>query len=144
MAEHKTRPAPPERLDAVADHLAYLKLSWIAEQYIEVAQHAAQHEWSHIDYLAKLLEGEVDVRRDRATKSRIRLARFPVIKTLEQFRWDWPTRINRLQVQNHFRLAFIKDKANLIFLGGVGLGKPQPRHYPCRSQRCTGTDHYGH
>lgn len=123
MAEHKAPQAPPERLGAVADHLAYLKLSCIAEQYIEVAQHAAQHEWSHIDYLATLLEGEVDVRRDRATKSRIRLARFPVIKTLEQFRWDWPTRINRLQVQNHFRLAFIKDKANLIFLGGVGLGK---------------------
>jgi DNA replication protein DnaC len=123
MAEHKALQAPPERLGAVADHLAYLKLSCIAEQYIEVAQHAAQHEWSHIDYLATLLEGEVDVRRDRATKSRIRLARFPVIKTLEQFRWDWPTRMNRLQVQNHFRLAFIKDKANLIFLGGVGLGK---------------------
>ncbi len=63
------------------------------------------------------------MRRDRATKSRIRLARFPVIKTLEPFRWDWPTRINRLQVQNHFRLDFIQDKANLIFLGGVGLGK---------------------
>ena len=56
-------------------------------------------------------------------KSRIRLARFPVIKTLEQFRWDWPTRLNRLQVQNHFHLEFIKDKANLIFLGGVGLGQ---------------------
>jgi DNA replication protein DnaC len=123
MAEHKALQAPSERLGAVADHLAYLKLSCIAEQYIEVAQHAAQHEWSHIDYLATLLEGEVDVRRDRATKSRMRLARFPVIKTLEQFRWDWPTRINRLQVQNHFRLAFIQDKANLIFLGGVGLGK---------------------
>ena len=67
-------------------------------------------------------EGEANLRRDRATQSRIRLARFPVIKTLEQFRWDWPTRINRLQVQNHFRLAFVKDKANLIFLGGVGRG----------------------
>ena len=31
--------------------------------------------------------------------------------------------MNRLQVQNHFRLAFIHDKANVIFLGGVGLGK---------------------
>jgi DNA replication protein DnaC len=73
--------------------------------------------------MARLVEGEADLRRDRATKSRIRLARFPVIKTVDQFRWDWPTRINRLQVQNHFHLAFITDKANLIFLGGVGLGK---------------------
>jgi DNA replication protein DnaC len=63
------------------------------------------------------------VRRDRATKSRMRLARFPVIKTFEPFRWDWPTRMHRLQVHNHFRLAFIKDQANLIFLGGGGLGQ---------------------
>jgi DNA replication protein DnaC len=79
--------------------------------------------WPHVDYLARLVEGEADVRRDRATKSRMRLARFPVIKTLEQFRWDWPTRINRLQVQHQFHLEFIKAKANLIFLGGVGLGE---------------------
>lgn len=113
----------PEALDAIEHHLAYLKLGFIAEQYAALAPQAAHKAWSHIDYLATLVEGEAHVRRDRATKSRIRLARFPVIKTLEQFRWDWPTRINRLQVQNHFRLAFIQDKANLILLGGVGLGK---------------------
>lgn len=79
--------------------------------------------WPHVDYVARLVEGEAHLRHDRATKSRIRLARFPVIKTLAQFRWDWPTRMNRLQGQNHFYLAFLKDKANLIFLGGVGLGK---------------------
>ena len=123
MAEPNDLQVPPEALGAMERHLTYLKLSFITEQYAELATHAAHTAWSHVDYLAKLLEGEVDVRRDRATKSRIRLARFPVVKTLEQFRWDWPTRINRLQVQHHFRLAFIQDKANLIFLGGVGLGK---------------------
>ena len=78
-----------------------------------MAKQAADKARSHVDYLAKLLEGEAGVRHDRATQSRLRLARFPVIKTLDQFRWDWPTRINRLQVQNHFRLGFIQDKANL-------------------------------
>lgn len=107
----------------VEQHLTYLKLAFIAQHYAPLATQAAQHEWSHVVYLARLMEGEANLRRDRATKSRIRLARFPVIKTLEQFRWDWPTRINRLQVQNHFHLKFIKDKANLILLGGVGLGK---------------------
>jgi DNA replication protein DnaC len=107
----------------VEHHLSYLKLAFIAQHYAELATQAAQKSWSHVDYLTRLAEGEAQWRRDRATKSRMRLARFPVIKTLEQFRWDWPTRINRLQVQNHFRLEFIKAKANLIFLGGVGLGK---------------------
>jgi DNA replication protein DnaC len=123
MADHPNLPRPPERLSDVDAHLAYLKLPFIAAQYATLAKDAAHKAWSHVDYLARLLEGEADLRRDRATQSRLRLARFPVIKTVEQFRWDWPTRINRLQVQNHFRLAFLQDKANLIFLGGVGLGK---------------------
>jgi DNA replication protein DnaC len=123
MAEHNDAQTPPEQLGTVDHHLAYLKLGFIAEQYAALATQAAHKAWSHVDYLARLLEGEAHVRRDRATKSRIRLARFPVIKTLEQFRWDWPARINRLQVQHHFRLAFLKEKANLILLGGVGLGK---------------------
>jgi DNA replication protein DnaC len=123
MSERHNTQASTTPLSDVEQHLTYLKLSFIAAQYAELAKQAVQKEWSHVDYLARLLEGEADLRRDRATKSRIRLARFPVIKTVEQFRWDWPTRMNRLQVQNHFHLQFIKDKANLIFLGGVGLGK---------------------
>jgi DNA replication protein DnaC len=123
MAEQQPLQGSPEGPRAIEHHLSYLKLSFMAEQYADLAQQAAHKAWSHVAYLAALLEGEAEVRRDRAIKSRIRLARFPVIKTLEQFRWDWPTRLNRLQVQNHFRLTFIHEKANLIFLGGVGLGK---------------------
>src|SRR5437870_11286681 len=123
MAESPKMPEPTTSLSDVEYHLHYLKLAFIAQQYTPLAKQAADKAWSHVDYLGKLLEGEVDVRHDRATESRIRLARFPVMKTLDQFRWDWPTRINRLQVQNHFRLTFIQDKANLILLGGVGLGK---------------------
>jgi DNA replication protein DnaC len=140
-ASTHTQPATTPSGD-VEPHLTYLKLAFIAQHYAELATQAAQKSWSHVDYLARLAEGEAQWRRDRATKSRIRLARFPVIKTLEQFRWDWPTRLNRLQVQHHFRLEFIKAKANLILLGGVGLGKPQPGHCPCRSPRCTGTNYH--
>ena len=118
--DHQTRAIPPEDID---QHLRDLKLAFIAEHYGQLAKQAAQKQWSHVDYLGRLLEGEAHVRRDRATKNRIRLARFPVIKTLAQFRWDWPTQINRLQVQHHFSLGFIPDKSNLIYLGGVGLGK---------------------
>jgi DNA replication protein DnaC len=123
MSETTQKLHPRTSPDDVDQHLLYLKLSFMAEHYGDMAQHAAQKQWSHVDYLASLAQGEADLRRDRATQNRIRLARFPVIKTLEQFRWDWPTRINRLQVQHHFSLGFMKDKSNLIYLGGVGLGK---------------------
>jgi DNA replication protein DnaC len=100
-----------------------LKLAFIAQHYAPLAQQAGQHAWAHVAYLATLLDGEVEGRRERATKSRIRLAPCPVINPLEQCRGDWPTRINRRQGQNHVHREFIQAKATLIFLGGVGLGK---------------------
>jgi len=118
--EKQASAMPPGDVD---HYLRDLKLAFIAEHYGELATQAAGKQWSHVDYLGRLLEGEAHLRRDRATQNRIRQARFPVIKTLDQFRWDWPTQMNRLQVQHHFGLGFIKDKANLIYLGGVGLGK---------------------
>ena len=58
----------------------------------------------------------------RAVALHVKTAHFPVIKTLEQFQWDWLKKINRLQVQNLFRLQFLEQNANAIFLGNVGLG----------------------
>ncbi len=100
-----------------------LKLSFMLENHESLAKKAAQKQWTHVQYLAELIEGEAALRQDRSIQRRIRLARFPVIKTLDQFRWTWPKKINRLQVQNLFRLQFINNKSNVIFLGGVGLGK---------------------
>ena len=67
--------------------------------------------------------GETDLRWDNAIQRRIRMARFPVIKTLDQFQWNWPDKINQMQMKHLFRLDFITEKANAILLGGVGLGK---------------------
>jgi DNA replication protein DnaC len=70
-----------------------------------------------------VIQAQAQQRRDRAIERRIYQARFPPIKTLEQFNWSWPKKINQPQVRNMFRLKWIEDKNNLIFIGGVGLGK---------------------
>lgn len=104
-------------------HLAYLKLPFTQAHFEDLAKQAAEQQWSPVHYLSTLMAGEADHRQDRAIQRRLKLARFPVIKTLDQFNWTWPKKINRLQVQNLFRLKFLEDQANVIFLGGVGLGK---------------------
>ena len=109
--------------DALATQLASLHLTCILEQYESLASVAAEKQWPHVEYLAQLVEAETHRREERSIARRISLARFPVIKTLDQFQWNWPKKINRLQVQNLFRLTFIEDKANVIFLANVGLGK---------------------
>jgi len=123
MSERTTTPESTTPLSDVEPHLTSLTRSCLIEQYAELATQAAHKAWSPVDSLARLAEGEATLRRDRAPKSRMRLAHFPVIKTVEQFRWDWPTHMNRLQVQHPFHLKFMQDTAHLILLGGVGLGK---------------------
>jgi len=100
-----------------------LKLPAIKAHYNELAQSAAQQSWSHVEYLSRLVDAQYQQHLQQTVQRRLRAARFPVLKTLEQFQWDWPKKINRLQVQNLFRLEFLSQKANAIFLGTVGLGK---------------------
>jgi len=109
-----------ENLDEL---LKYLKLPFIRENHIHLADVAAREAWSHQAYLLALVQGEASLRRDRSIQRRIQAAHFPVIKTLEQYSFSWPKKINRLQIQNLFHLNFLKNKSNVIFLGGVGLGK---------------------
>ncbi len=103
--------------------LRTLGLTFMADHYPQISAKAAREQIGHQEYLAQLTKGELDLRHDRATARRIRSARFPVIKTLDQFSWSWPKKINRMAIQNLYRLQFMEDKANVIFLGTVGLGK---------------------
>jgi DNA replication protein DnaC len=112
-----TDPAPLER------HLLYLKLPWIRENMEALAAKAAKGKWTYLDFLTSLIEGESHQRMDRATQRRIVAARFPVIKTLETFDWSWPKKISRLEIQDLFRLRFIQEHSNVLFLGGCGMGK---------------------
>ncbi len=123
MSKEKMNDISKRTFSNIEDNLQYLKLPFIKNNYESLAIEAAKKQFSHVDYLTRLIEGEAHMLCDRSIQRRIKMARFPVIKTMDQFNWTWPKKINRLQVQNIARLQFIKQKANVIFLGGVGLGK---------------------
>ena len=123
MTTAKIKELPPAVPSQLHIDLTLLGLPFMAEHYPEFANRAVLDGSGHVDYLAKLTEGELNLRRDRSTLRRVKNARFPVIKTLDQFVWNWPKSINRMAVQNLFRLQFHKENANIIFLGTVGLGK---------------------
>lgn len=113
-------PSDQARLDV---QLQRLHLHYIQSHCQDLAGKAAREQRSHLDYLAQLIEGEAAMRENRSIERRIRNARFPVLKTLDDFQWSWPKKINRPQIQNLFRLAFIATQTNIILIGNVGLGK---------------------
>lgn len=126
-ATKTTPPNPCQTMEhnelRLSQQLKSLYLSFVAEHYQSLADEAARQQWTALQYLARLIDGETQRRAERQIVRRVAAARFPVIKTLQQFNWTWPKKINQAQVQNLFRLAFLKDKASVVFIGGVGLGK---------------------
>src|SRR2546428_13821946 len=105
MAESPKMPEPTTSLSDVEDHLTSLTLAFIAAQYAELAKHAAHKAWSHVDYLASLVEGEADLRRGVAPQNRLGFRRFPAPETPDPSRSGWPTRINPLPGAYQSRLA---------------------------------------
>ena len=113
-------PSELTRLDA---QLHFLQLHHIQRNYQAFANKAAEQQRSHLDYLAQLVEGEATMRESRSIERRIKNARFPVLKSLDDFQWSWPKKINRPQIQNLFRLGFIASQTNIVLIGNVGIGK---------------------
>ena len=116
----RTATADPTRLNT---QLKAMYLSYVAEQFEALGKKAALEQLSHVDYLAQLVDGEYCRRDDRGTERRVVAARLPVLKTLAQFEWSWPSQVNRMQICHLFQLGFLEEKGNVIFIGTVGLGK---------------------
>ena len=85
----------PEDLTTI---LQRLSLKFVAQHYESMGQEAARAQLGHVEYLRRLAEGEAAARYERSVQRRIKAARLPVPKTLEQFNWSWPSKINRAQV----------------------------------------------
>lgn len=113
----------PNNQSQLDSQLQRLHLQFIQGNYQTLARKAAEQQRSHLDYLTQLVDGEFTMREMRSIERRIKNARFPVRKTIDDFQWSWPKKINRLQIQNLFRLHFIASRTNVVLIGNVGLGK---------------------
>jgi DNA replication protein DnaC len=120
----RTRRTPANRdVDALRANMTALRLPFMLEHHQALAQAAADKQWSHLDYLTELVSGEAGAQDDRRVQRCIQLARFPVLKTLDTFDWNWPTKINRPLIQNLFHLDFVANHGNVVFISTTGLGK---------------------
>lgn len=107
----------------IENKLATLKLNYFTENYLAAAQLAAESGMTHLEFLAELLDGEIAARDVRAVERRLRNAKLPFEKSMEQFQWSHPDKINRMQIENLMHLDFIDKKVNVMLIGSCGVGK---------------------
>lgn len=88
-----------------------------------LAERARAEEWSHEEYLAACLQREVAARDSHGAEGRIRAARFPSRKSIEDFDFDHQRSLKRETLSHLGTLDFVAGKENVIFLGPPGTGK---------------------
>jgi DNA replication protein DnaC len=88
-----------------------------------VAEEAAQTELPYLDFLDRLLEEEVGTRLARSVEMRTKLARFPFLKTLDQFDFSFQPSVDERLVRDLASLRFLANAENVLLLGPPGVGK---------------------
>jgi len=115
--------SPKDPARRLAENLAFLGLTRIAETYREVFAQAAKENMSHLQLLDAVIAEEAAGRYERGVLRRIRRARFPVAKTLDTFVWEHPTKVDRNRALSLFDFDFVQKRRNALFIGATGLGK---------------------
>lgn len=100
-----------------------LQLTSMAHQLDELTRLAATHNWSALEYLDHLTQVEANARFERDVQRRVRLARLPFFKTLDQFDFAFQPSVNERQIRDLLTLRFVANAENVLFLGPPGVGK---------------------
>ena len=120
-----TRTAKPAR-DVTAELVFLtraLKAPTLRESVARLAERARAEAWTHEEYLAACLQREVSAREDHGGEGRVRAARFPARKSLEDFDFEHARGLRRDTIAHLGTLDFVTAKDNVVFLGPPGTGK---------------------
>src|SRR5438477_7587327 len=114
-------------MSRAASELAHLfralKAPAAARSLPEIADRAREESWSYERFAEILLGTEVSSRESHGGESRIKAARFPARKTLEEFDFTFQRSVKKTVVEHLGQLDFLHAKDNVILLGPPGTGK---------------------
>jgi DNA replication protein DnaC len=100
-----------------------LKAPTLRESVARLAERARDESWTHEEFLAACLQREVSARESHGGEGRIRAARFPSRKSIEEFDFDHARGLKRDTVAHLSTLDFVTGRENVVFLGPPGTGK---------------------
>src|SRR6266498_1274015 len=100
-----------------------LKAPALRDSVPRLAERAVAESWSHLEFLVACLQREVSARESHGGEGRIRAARFPARKSLEEFDFDHARGLKRDLIAHIVTLDFVTAKENVLYLGPPGTGK---------------------
>ena len=105
-----------------------LKTPAAARAMPKLAERAREESWSFERFAEALLSTEVASRESHGGENRIKAARFPARKTLEEFDFTFQRSVKKTVVEHLGQLDFLHAKENVVMLGPPGPGSHCPPH----------------
>jgi DNA replication protein DnaC len=117
-------PAKTQAMETLIEaHAIELKLPTVRRRFKALAEEALREQQTPVTYLAALLEAEITERAERRERRRLIEARFPVIKNLEEFRFQDNPKIPQATIAALAQGSWIDDRESVILIGESGTGK---------------------
>lgn len=111
------------RAAVIDSHCKALRMPSVRRDYEPLARQANDGGWPYQDYLRELLEAELRSRNERAVQRRIKQARFPDTKTLDQIDWEALKGISRPKLLELASCEYLDRGDDVIVAGPIGTGK---------------------
>src|SRR5688572_4186209 len=109
--------------EQLKDDLGYLQMGAASERFAPLAEDAQTEGWSHVEYLARVVGEQAAATRDRRLTARLRYARFPYRRSIEDFDFEFQPSVDPNLVADLATLRFIEENRPILFLGQPGCGK---------------------
>jgi DNA replication protein DnaC len=107
----------------IKHHLKQLRLPTMVSECEGLAEQAARDNQDHLAYLLKLTERELIERERKAAERRLKAARFPAHKTLDEFDFTAQPSVNKPLVTQLAAGDYLTSRENILLVGPSGTGK---------------------
>ena len=114
---------PPKSVVLLKHHLKALKLPTILSECEKVAARCVADNADHLSYLLRLCELELIEREQKAAQRRLKAARFPTAKLLDEFDFSARPSVNKPLVLDLVRGDYLTRRENILLVGPSGTGK---------------------
>jgi len=111
------------KMDELIYKMKSIRLSAMSEKLTIRLQEATANELSYLEFIQNLVDDEISIRRDRLLGKRLKQAKLPFMKTIDDFDFGFNSSINRQQIKHLETSAFVANHENILMIGPPGVGK---------------------
>ena len=109
--------------EVMIQQLKRLRLGYMSQNFEAQNAESIREKHSFLEFLSALIEGELQSRENKNFQKRIKAARFPLEKTLEEFDFDFQPSLDVKLIKTLANCQYIEKKENILLVGQCGTGK---------------------